>query len=99
MAKVSRSYSLYLHLSSPPTLSHSLPLYLTHTPLLCISHQPTQPPPSPLPGPLPHEPLAALVLEECGTAWGLSASEWQVGGECDTAQFITCDANGLVTGM
>ncbi|CAI5952218.1 unnamed protein product [Closterium sp. NIES-65] len=41
----------------------------------------------------------SLVLEECGTAWGLSASGWQVGGECDTAQFIACDANGLVTTM
>ncbi|CAI7784670.1 unnamed protein product [Closterium sp. NIES-54] len=107
--KVARSYSPYLHLSSPPTLSHSphSPLPRCYAPeLLCNALQhgrsfssqrnPLSPP---CLVPLLHEPLAALVLEECGTAWGLSASGWQVGGECETAQFIACDANGLVTSM
>ncbi|GJP73179.1 hypothetical protein CLOP_g3913 [Closterium sp. NIES-67] len=41
----------------------------------------------------------AAVLVECAAAWGRTFSGWQVGGECSTAQFISCDGAGLVTAM
>ncbi|CAI5952220.1 unnamed protein product [Closterium sp. NIES-65] len=54
-------------------------------------------------------PLAARVLEECAAAWGsyewgyganvFPPPEWRVGGDCDTADLIRCDANGLIIEM
>ncbi|CAI5933721.1 unnamed protein product, partial [Closterium sp. NIES-64] len=49
------------------------------------------------------------VLEECAAAWGsyewgyganvFPPPEWRVGGDCDTADLIRCDANGLIIEM
>ncbi|CAI7747351.1 unnamed protein product [Closterium sp. NIES-54] len=48
---------------------------------------------------LKHVTEPARVLVECAAAWGVSPYGWQVGGDCDRAEFIACDANGLVTAM
>ncbi|CAI5933653.1 unnamed protein product [Closterium sp. NIES-64] len=73
---------------------------------------PSLPLPSPHPPPclspaypVPHEPLAARVLEECAAAWdfsgwGGSPSNWRVGGDCDAPPiYIYCDANGFITSL
>ncbi|CAI7855074.1 unnamed protein product [Closterium sp. NIES-54] len=102
-----------LYLAKYPT--HSPSFYLP-SPYLPQGVPPASPLPSSafppptltLPVPcLPHEPLAARVLEECAAEWGsyswhgweFPPPDWRVGGDCDTADLINCDDNGLITEM
>ncbi|CAI5933764.1 unnamed protein product [Closterium sp. NIES-64] len=96
-------------LASPPLPSSAFPP--PSLPLPSPFPPPSLPPPSPHPPPclspaypVPHEPLAARVLEDCAAAWdfsrwGGSPSNWRVGGDCDAADYIKCDANGFITDL
>ncbi|GJP49267.1 hypothetical protein CLOM_g8502 [Closterium sp. NIES-68] len=41
----------------------------------------------------------AQVLLDCQTAWSRTIEGWKIGGDCNSASNITCDAQGMITDM